>query len=139
MKWLFVLAIAAVLLSGCNESTSPGTGAPAEVHTINVNNLTIYAAKQLVRLELTPAAGGETIVKTFVCNYGTELPVAMAIPAAGSYRIEVFSADSQSMWWDSVALDLPGTTTLRVTCGSSPIIFWGECASLPPSGTTMTP
>jgi hypothetical protein len=134
---ILLLATAALLLGGCNDSTSPEK--PAPMQTFTINNNTIYAHKQLVRLEVTPVSDGTALAKTFVCNYGEQVSPQVAIPAAGTYRVEVFTADSQSMWWDSVALALPGTTYVMITCGGGSIQFWGECAGLPPSGTTMAP
>ena len=139
MRSLVLLATLGLLLCGCNDSSSPDPTPATQYNTVTINNSTFYATKQLVRLELTPVGGGTTLSKSFVCSYPDHLAVEMAIPAMGSYRVEIFAADGQSMWWDSVAMALPGTTDLMVTCGSSPITFWGSCASLAPSGTTMTP
>jgi hypothetical protein len=137
MKSLSIIVMAVLLLAGCSRKSDTPTEPEQQYQTFNIRNSTTYAPKQLTRLEVTPLNGGTTLAQEFVCNVGVDREVKVPISATGMYKVKILAADAQSMWWDSVGLELPGQSLLIVTCGGNPINFWGQCASLPPSGTDM--
>lgn len=133
MKKLFGGFMLVILLAACTSSPPP------EVHTFTVRNNTSAAHKQLTRLEVTPVGGGATLSADFVCNYGETKEVRIAIPRTGNYAVRIYASDGQSMWWDSVALDLPGSSYLDVFAAGYPVQFSGTCAGMPNDGTDMVP
>jgi hypothetical protein len=48
----------------------------------------------------------------------------------GAYQVEIYASDGQKMLWDSVSMELPGHSSLEVTCCGVPITFTGMCAGL---------
>lgn len=127
-----------LLVIGCSKKSDNPTEPEQQFHTFTIRNSTLYAPKQLTRLEVTSVSGGTPLTEDFICNVGYEREVKIPIPVTGMYKVKIYAADGQSMWWDSVGLELPGQSYLKVTCGGyNPIDFWGECAGLPPSGTDM--
>jgi hypothetical protein len=137
MKSLSMILVVFLMVFGCSNKSDTPTEPEQQYHTFTIQNLTTYAPKQLTRLEITPVNGGTALTQDFISNVGIDKEVKISITATGMYRVKIYAADGQSMWWESVGLELPGQSMLRVTCGGSPINFWGECASLPPSGTDM--
>ena len=134
---LGALALLLLFLAACSGNPNGGTAPPQ--HTFTVRNNTSAAHKQLTRIKVTPVNGGATLTATFVCNYGETKSVPVAIPRTGNYTVRTYSSDGQSMWWDSVALALPGSSTLDVFAAGYPVRFSGTCAGIPNDGTTMTP
>jgi Flp pilus assembly protein TadG len=137
MKALSMMLVVFLLVIGCNNKSDTPTEPEQQYHTFTIQNLTTYAPKQLTSLEITPVNGGTALTADFICNVGIDREVKVPISATSMYKVKIYAADGESMWWDSVGLSLPGQSMLRVTCGGSPINFWVECASLPPSGTDM--
>ena len=43
------------------------------------------------------------------------------------------------MWWNSLALELPGNSTIDIKADSYPVRFWGVCGGIDDSDTNMTP
>jgi len=140
MKYFFVLVFSIFLIAGCNKTDNTTAAPVTQYNTFTIHNSTFYATKQLTKLEVTPVNGGATLSADFVCSYGSaDKQVQMSIPSTGQYMVKIYSSDGQSMWWNSIGLELPGTTYLMVTCSGSPITFNGSCASMAMSGTNMVP
>jgi hypothetical protein len=137
MKVLLLTVVVLLMITGCGKDAESPTELEQQYHAFTIYNSTLYAPKQLTNLEVIPVNGGTALTEDFVCNVGIERDVKISIPATGMFKVKILAADGQSMWWNSVGLELPGHSYLRVTCGGSPIYFWGECADLPPSGTNM--
>ena len=126
-----------LLFSGCGDESDSTTAPVTLYHEFTIQNFTIYAPKQLTRLEVTPVGGGATLFKEFVCNDQEEEKVNIPIPEMGAYQVTIYSSDGQSMWWDSVSFELPGQSIITVRCYGGTIIFSGYCAGIAQSGTDM--
>ncbi|MCK4858582.1 MAG: hypothetical protein KAT58_11480 [candidate division Zixibacteria bacterium] len=134
---MMVTLIAITFMVGCaNDSPSEPE---AQYHEFTVVNSTAQYPKQLTRLEVTPVGGGTTLVNDFVCNPTEQKNVNIPIPSMGAYQVTIYSADGQSMWWNSVSLGLPGNSRIVVCSPDMSGLFHGECAGLPNSGVNMTP
>lgn len=101
-------------------------------------NINASCARQLLVLKLTPAFDGDAIEETFVLNPGDELELDLTLAEEGSFRIEVLERmDGPSIWWDSVALGIHGTTSCFVTGINTGFLENSRCSGLAPSGSTM--
>jgi len=129
-----------VLLNGCEKKSDNGVEPePIKYHTFTIDNNTIYAHKQLTKLNVTSVEDGSTVTADFVINYGDNRQVQIPIPKTGTYKVEIFSSNGQSMWWSSIALELPGNSIIQINADGYPVHFWGLCAGIQNSGTNMTP
>jgi hypothetical protein len=132
---MVVGAVATYYLVSWAGSAGPGPAGPTltKYHTFTILNDT-DTGLQLTKLEVTPIDGGPTLTADFVVNGHEERNVQIPIPKTGIYRIAIYSPDDKSMWWDNVALELPGHTRIRVYEGYD---YGGECAEKSSSGQTM--
>jgi hypothetical protein len=140
MKYAAVLIVSMMTIFGCGNSPSAPPNSSTKSHTFTIQNHTSNAQtpKQLTRLEVIPVGGVKVQFADFLVNAEEEQNVYIAIPKAGPYQVTIYSSDDQSMWWDSVYLDLPGQSVLDVNCSVSGD-FSGDCGGSLYSGTDMTP
>lgn len=135
---IFILTML-FLFVGCDlfdtTKTNDSSEKTGQVFTIYQN--TFYAPKQLTQIQVTPVIGGETLYADFVCNDQQEVKVEVNIPESGLYKIVVFSSDGQSIWWNSIALELYGETYIYIQCSGKPIEYHGTCGGIPEDGTDM--
>lgn len=125
------------LLIGCGKESNNAVE-PKEAHTFTIYNDTYYAHKQLTNVKVTSVDGGSTLTADFVINYSEQRDVPIYIPKTGMYRVEIYSPDGQSMWWDSIALELPGNSVMEIIADGYPVRFRGTLAGIENSGTNMT-
>lgn len=140
-----LLPLAALFAAACTSSTPVDTAVDTDPgrlpnHLFVIHNQTggvdNRCAAQLLELVLTPVAGGDAIRESFVLNPGDSVELDLTLLQAESFRIEVFETpDGPSMWWDSMALGIHGTTT----CGIDPSALVNSwCNSMDPNGMTMS-
>ncbi|MCJ7569715.1 MAG: hypothetical protein MUO58_19585 [Anaerolineales bacterium] len=117
-----ILLVSIVFCIGCsNDDKNTIVDNDTNNHTIVLqnggSNTVECTARQFTRIELIPTQNpASTISKTFVSNPNSTIDIEMTIPETGTYKITFFVADIDScIWWDSIALELYGTTNATLS------------------------
>ena len=111
---LFVgLGLSSYVASGCDGDS----GSDADYnHTFQIHNGGVNddcIPRQFVRVVVSPTDTDDsstTISQDFVSSAGDNTDVRITIPGTGIYKILFYTVEDYIIWWDSIALDVGGTT-----------------------------
>jgi len=129
-----------VFLSSCGKENSTS---PVENHTIYISNegtSNPYGvhAKQFTSLKLTPTdSSSESVTYNFVSNPGTTISVKVKVPTIKQYKIVVYTAEGQFIFWNSIAMAPDGTTTIKLLANSNGFTDNSRCNGIPPDGSNI--
>ncbi len=149
-RFLFVICVKVVLLitfvlyMGCSDDEKDSiTNTDTDNHTIVLinggTNTTECTARQFTRVELNPVQdASSTISKSFVSNPNTTINIELKIPETDTYKITFFVAGIDScIWWDSIALEVGGTTNATLSTNNMGFHDNSYVASIRSSGDNI--
>jgi len=129
-----------VFLSSCGIENSTS---PVENHTIYISNEGTVAAgdvnaKQFTSLKLTPTdSSSESVIYNFVSNPHTTISFKVKVPTIKQYKIVVYTAEGQFIFWNSIAMDPDGTTTIKLVGNHNGYTEYSRCNGIPPDGSNI--
>jgi hypothetical protein len=106
MKTLLTILLMLFLFVGCSDNPTEPKLKPIHMSKFRIINKMKIEPKQLTKIEITSLETDSVYNKEFKINPGEEILLKFPIDVDELVNIEIFSADSQSMWWNNVKLEL---------------------------------
>ncbi len=139
-----ILLVSIVFCAGCSgDDKDTIVDNDTDNHTIVLHNggsnTVECTARQFTRIELIPTQGpASTISKAYVSNPNSTINIELTIPETGTYKISFFVADIDScIWWDSIALEVDGTTNATLSTNNVGFYDNSYVASIRSSGNNI--
>ena len=134
-----------VLLGSCNKENNSSAEGNHTIYITNNGSSTNpldtngVGPKQFTSLKLIPKDSTMTTVTfSFVSNPGTTISLKANIPAVTTmFKIVVYTAEGQFIFWNSVAMIAGGTTTISLQANSNGFTDNSLCNGIPPDGSNI--